>query len=257
MISWDVAFLIRLFWVPLKLDVFESRRAFTVIWEKLHRKYSVLIPSTSSSTQPHVYESTTGQWEPWCTRKSSCPLWFSKLLVMKEGSSKWMLVKRVMKLRSTFFHFILRAFGSNTKCLCSHTKVEQKLPLYPHWTCADEVERVWVPSLHLAFVWGQMFKTNRKQWLERLSHRALLSSPWHEIYILISRGYLNIEIPKFGFTCFGIFLLTSYLLCYNSNFCKPHSPPHSSCHPEGINLLKPTLSSATHIPVPRRLRFLH
>lgn len=140
MISWDVAFLIRQFWIPLKLDFYESRRAFTVVWDELHRKYSELLPSTSSSTQPCVDESNTGQWEPWCTRKSSHPLWFSKLLVMKEGSSKWTLVKWVMKLRSTFFHFVLRAFGSNTKCLCSHTKVEQTLPLYPDWTCTYEVK---------------------------------------------------------------------------------------------------------------------
>lgn len=64
------------------------------------------------------------------------------------------------------------------------------------------------------------------------------------------------RIPKFSFTCVGIFLPTSQHLFHNLHFCKNYLLSHTNSKPEGIELLKPTLLTVTHIPISRRLEFL-
>lgn len=64
------------------------------------------------------------------------------------------------------------------------------------------------------------------------------------------------EMLRFSFICFGIFLPASQHLFCNLNFCKDYPLSLTYSQPEGIKLLKPTLFSVTHIPIPRGLEFL-
>lgn len=115
----------------------------------------IFAESTQSWSHPHLFLLTPMHiwinYRPMRTMvhasKASCCPWFSKLLVRKEGSSKWALEEWIMQLRSTSFHFVLTACGSNTKCLSSHTRMERKLPLFPVWTWTLTL------SLHRYLLW--------------------------------------------------------------------------------------------------------
>lgn len=145
------------------------------------------------------------------TSRSSCYPWLSNLLVRdKEAASEpWKTESCSWGTHPSILFSQHVATTQNDSVPTQKWKGNRhcfrpELELSPFHFTGNEVS-----SLGLAFVWGLMSNTNRKQWIVSFLQSLIVLPVAQDLGFDKQRPSKYREIHTFTFTCFGIFLLTS------------------------------------------------